>query len=115
MAQVLLISVIVCLSIIGITEIIKCISFLAVAPKTDTVQNAVIVPDERNVECEVRAFAERCRWDFYSDKTKTVVLNSGLSKESEEVVRRLLLQYEDVEFLSAEEFSEKLKKGTENV
>ncbi len=110
MANIILVFIMVCLAILGVTEIIKAVSFYLTAPSDLVDQFSVIVPDDSDLEYTVRSFAERSRWNFYSNKTKIVILNTGLSKESIEICNRLVKEYDGLMFLSLEEFENAVRK-----
>lgn len=104
MLRIFLTFILVCLAIVGITEIIKFIGFLIIAPSKDLKQFIVLVPSDDDVEYSVRSFAEKIRWDCYSYNMKAIVVDDGLSKDSLKICKRLIKEYDGLTLIKKEDF-----------
>lgn len=104
MLRIVFIFILVCLSVVGIAEIIKVILISFLPQTKGSEEFAVLIPNDEDIEYAVRSFAERNNWNSASKNIPKVVINNGLSTESEKICEKLVEEYSELIFLSKDEF-----------
>ena len=98
---------IVVLSAIGITEIIRCLILFFVRVKTKEDYSYIVLPLGKNcedAEQRIRAAAARVKWSDSGGAQTIICLDCGMDEETRTVCERIADDYSMVTVVSREEF-----------
>ncbi len=107
MSEIIFQAVLLILSAIGITEIIRLVVIKLVHPKANEQYSYIVLPLSKHcddVENRIRAAAARVRWDDSGGAEKVICLDCGMDEETRRICEKTACDYDIVTVISRDDF-----------